>query len=300
MPTTRQLELFITVADAGSMRRAADKLGISQPSISKQIKALERDVGAELIVRTRGGRAVLSRFGEELLEDARKSVDMNRRIRNRSRNSQVDKPRIFLRDYLLSVIKARFAEFVAAGLARDTQFIVSEDPAQSMARDGSGGDAFAIFGSLHLPAERNQVSHVVLEQSCSIYAAPHVARDLASGRLAITELKTLFPAEEFKLTPWLERMFERAGAKQDNYEYGSHFIDLVMDRVAAGEGISIFMDMHAHHMVEAGKLVAVQPCQESLLLVILADQAVQAATFAQVCRAMQPLRTTRFDPWSKP
>ena len=296
MPTARQLELFVTVADAGSMRRAADLLGISQPSISKQIQALERNVGGELILRTRGGRAVLSKLGHELLEDARRSVEMHRKLVTRSSPPAPLRPRIYLRNYLLGVIKSRFAEFERAGLPRDTEFVISEEPADAMAKDGPNRNAFALFGSIRLPTGKDYVSHVVLEQSCSIYASRENAEKLACGELELADLQVLFPAKGFKLTPWLMDMMKHAGISPASANYGTQFVDLVMEEVANGAGISIFMDMHAHDLVKRDRLVAVEAIREPLLLVLLANSAVEPGALGRMCRALHPLRA--FQPTS--
>uniref|UniRef100_A0AAU2K305 Transcriptional regulator CynR n=1 Tax=Streptomyces sp. NBC_00049 TaxID=2903617 RepID=A0AAU2K305_9ACTN len=52
----RHLRYLIAVAEHGSFTRAAEELRISQPTLSQQVKQLERTVGAQLLDRT--GRAV--------------------------------------------------------------------------------------------------------------------------------------------------------------------------------------------------------------------------------------------------
>ena len=47
----RQLEYFVTVVDEGSFTRAADLLHVSQPGLSHQIQALERELGGPLLER---------------------------------------------------------------------------------------------------------------------------------------------------------------------------------------------------------------------------------------------------------
>jgi DNA-binding transcriptional LysR family regulator len=49
--TLRQMEYLIAVVEEGSFTRAAERLFVSQPALSHQIKALERSVGGELIER---------------------------------------------------------------------------------------------------------------------------------------------------------------------------------------------------------------------------------------------------------
>jgi LysR family hydrogen peroxide-inducible transcriptional activator len=72
----RQLECFCAVARAGSFTKAADDLGISQPSLSEQIAKLELSLGAALFERlnrrielTPLGEAILGK-AQALLEDA--------------------------------------------------------------------------------------------------------------------------------------------------------------------------------------------------------------------------------------
>lgn len=64
-----QLRYFHTVARVGSFTKAAEELGIGQPSLSQQIRALEKSIGAPLFERL--GRSVrLTPFGEALREPA--------------------------------------------------------------------------------------------------------------------------------------------------------------------------------------------------------------------------------------
>jgi DNA-binding transcriptional LysR family regulator len=64
-----RVRLFRGVAEAGSFTRAADSLGLSQSAISRQIGALEEDVGTPLFHRHARG-LVLTEQGEILLETA--------------------------------------------------------------------------------------------------------------------------------------------------------------------------------------------------------------------------------------
>ncbi|GAB3572848.1 LysR family transcriptional regulator [Amycolatopsis endophytica] len=51
----RHLRYFVAVATEGSLTRAAERLHLTQPSLSRQIRQLERDVGAALLERTSTG-----------------------------------------------------------------------------------------------------------------------------------------------------------------------------------------------------------------------------------------------------
>ncbi len=67
----RHLAYFVAVADEGSFTRAADNLGVSQPTLSKQIQALENSLGTRLLVRDRAGIELTS-AGEALLPHAQR------------------------------------------------------------------------------------------------------------------------------------------------------------------------------------------------------------------------------------
>jgi DNA-binding transcriptional LysR family regulator len=47
--TLRQLEYFVAIIDEGSFTRAAERIHVSQPGLSHQFQALEKDVGSPLV-----------------------------------------------------------------------------------------------------------------------------------------------------------------------------------------------------------------------------------------------------------
>ncbi|MEV7357906.1 LysR substrate-binding domain-containing protein [Kitasatospora sp. NPDC091276] len=67
----QQLRYFLAVAETRHFTRAAEAAHVAQPSLSQQIRSLERELGAELFHRTRGNIA-LTDAGEALLPLARR------------------------------------------------------------------------------------------------------------------------------------------------------------------------------------------------------------------------------------
>lgn len=70
----QQLRGFCYAARSQSISKAAEKMFLSQPSVSLQIKALERELGTQLFTR-RGPRIELTHDGQRLLELARPMVE---------------------------------------------------------------------------------------------------------------------------------------------------------------------------------------------------------------------------------
>jgi len=52
---TRLLRYFATVAQEGNLTRAAERLFVSQPALTKQIRQLESQLGVRLFTRSRAG-----------------------------------------------------------------------------------------------------------------------------------------------------------------------------------------------------------------------------------------------------
>jgi DNA-binding transcriptional LysR family regulator len=69
----RQLRTFVDVASNGSYARTASIVGIAQSALSRQLSALERDIGGRLFHRT-GRGVVLTELGERMLPRARALV----------------------------------------------------------------------------------------------------------------------------------------------------------------------------------------------------------------------------------
>ena len=90
----RLVRYFVVVADELHFGRAANKLHISQPALSKQIRKLEDQLGARLFVRDSRHVALTAR-GEAFLRDARELLILAERMQERSDGNRVRIAHIF-------------------------------------------------------------------------------------------------------------------------------------------------------------------------------------------------------------
>ncbi|MBJ3777848.1 LysR family transcriptional regulator [Acuticoccus mangrovi] len=75
----RDLEYFIAIAENGSFSRAAEACGISQPTLSAQVRRMEELLGLTLVER-RHGRVTLTPEGSEILSAAREIMEAFYRV----------------------------------------------------------------------------------------------------------------------------------------------------------------------------------------------------------------------------
>ncbi len=77
--TQSQLNYFIAVADEGSITRAANRLFVSQPSVSKSISTLEKELGFALFTR-RDNSIILTEAGRQLYDFFTQARDEYRQL----------------------------------------------------------------------------------------------------------------------------------------------------------------------------------------------------------------------------
>jgi len=92
---TRELRYFVTVAEELHFSRAAERLGMAQPPLSRAIQQLERRLGVTLLDRDRRG-VTLTDAGQVLLGEARALLDGAEAAANRTRRAATGANRLTL------------------------------------------------------------------------------------------------------------------------------------------------------------------------------------------------------------
>lgn len=145
---TRELRYFVALAEELHFGRAAQRLGIAQPPLSRAVKQLERRLGVTLLERT--SRAVrLTPAGEVLLHESRIALDaVAAAVRHTQRAGRTA-------DQLVLVVKPGsdggllseiLTEYQSAPEALAVEIVFSIDERAAMLRDGR-----ADIGLLHSP-----------------------------------------------------------------------------------------------------------------------------------------------------
>ncbi len=148
----RQISYFLAVVDHGGFGRAAAVLEVAQPTLSQSIRALERELGAELFHRTARG-LVLSPAGRAFVGPARALV----RDLAGARTSVGQDPETTLLDLVATPPLAAYpgAALIGSFRARYPEILVRLDrPADDAALPGMVRDGLADLGLCYLPVVR--------------------------------------------------------------------------------------------------------------------------------------------------
>jgi DNA-binding transcriptional LysR family regulator len=171
---TRELRYFVTVAEELHFSRAAERLGIAQPPLSRAIQQLERRLGVTLLDRNRRG-VTLTGAGQVLLDEARAILDSAEAAARRTRRAATATNRLTLatkaganHELLRELLDAYAAEPGAAEI--DVVLCGMGDQAR-MLRDGRADVAFMQrpFDSL----AGFDTEDVLTEQQIAVVPAAH-------------------------------------------------------------------------------------------------------------------------------
>src|SRR5215475_13329803 len=164
----RHLRYFVAVAHEGHVTRAAEKLGLQQPPLSQQIRALEREVDAQLFVRHPRG-VTLTDAGRSFLTDAEAILAQVDHAKIRARRTAVG----FTTSAPFHPLVARAIREFRAGRP-DVSFVLEESSSADMVsglRDGRLDVAFIRSGLVD--PEGVAVHELLHEDMAAAFPARH-------------------------------------------------------------------------------------------------------------------------------
>jgi DNA-binding transcriptional LysR family regulator len=246
VPTSRQLQILIAIAEAGSIREAADRLDISQPAVSKHVKLLERAVGGELFIRSRGKKAQLSQLGLRIFEDAHRILEIESRISIQRPPPFLEEPCIFVRSFMLDTIKKRLDELYEAGFPRRARFIVVDNSDDITAKVDNNPSSFALLRTDSTLVSRGMMCYIIRSETCSLYVSSSLADDIQNGKMRACDTPLLVPSGSPEILSWLKSFLPGTGFSPDNICLGSPFMDVLLENVKAGDGGAVLMDWYVH------------------------------------------------------
>lgn len=216
--TLQQLTYLVTVAECGNITEAAERLFISQPSLSAAIHNLEKEMGVTAFLRSNKGVTV-TREGEELLSFARMLLEQADIMKDHFTAGEKRTPKFSVSCQHYSFAVNAFVDLVNEYDADQYSFVLRETQTGEIIDDVSEGKSE--LGIIYLSEHNEDVLVKMLKNNRLVFeelfvAKPHV---FISNRhpLAKQELITL---EELRIYPYLT--FEQG--ERNSFYFSEEFL----------------------------------------------------------------------------
>ena len=219
--TLQQLKYLVTVAECKNITEAAEKLFISQPSLSAAIHNLEKEMGVTAFVRSNKGVSV-TREGEELLSFARNLLEQADIMKDRFCNDKSRTPKFSVSCQHYSFAVNAFVDVVTKYDANVYSFILRETQTGEIIDDVANGRSE--LGILYLFENNEDVLTKLFKKNDLVFeeifkASPHVFIS-KNHPLANNEIITL---EELKPYPYL--VYEQG--KRNSFYFSEEFLSVL-------------------------------------------------------------------------
>lgn len=241
------LRYFVKLAEVRHYTRAAEQLCISQPSLSHAINQLESELGVPLFERS-GRNTTLTRFGEEFLECAQRSLDsLDVGIGSLQRSARGEGVvRLgFLRTLGVDYIPKLTADFLAADPGCGIEFSFHSDLTGGLI-DGLLQRRYdLVFCSEPDASLGLSAVPVTSQELVMIVPKDHPLSGLGSVDLADTlQYPAVFFAEGSGLRRVIDRMYDKVGGKPASF-IETEEDEVIAGLVSAGFGAAVvpYMDM---------------------------------------------------------
>lgn len=247
--TLRQLEVFSSLCATRSFRRTAESLGVSQASVSNQVKALEHQLGFALFDRRPGRRPALTVEGVAFEEDflvfrsAAEALAQHRR-RTAEDMQQSVRYRVLVGQGLLdNFIRAELGQFHAANPQIELAF-EARPPSEGLARDlESGLYDFALIHRRAAGLVEPYLRPLALVRG-GIYGSPQFAegRTLPLPADVVNTLPFVMPVAASAPERDMLQFLERFGIRPQRIVGHTQYYDVMAAMLEKGLGVASFAD----------------------------------------------------------
>lgn len=237
----RHLKYFLGVAEELNFGRAAEKMHISQPPLSRQIMDLEEDLGVKLFDRTARG-VELTEAGNYLVVEAQKLLGLSERIRERITQIGTESARRIRLGFVGSTLYSFLPELMrrccseVPGISFELRELASEEQANALiARSIDVGFARSWVGGMGVEFQS------LVDETLSIVSPPAIHR--LDSETDLPDFANLpFVAFSMNCAPGIaeiaQRICLRAGFSPRTIFVANQY-DAVLRLVAAGLGWTI-------------------------------------------------------------
>jgi DNA-binding transcriptional LysR family regulator len=212
---TRLLRSFVAVADEGSLTRAAQRLFLSQPALTKQIRNLEAQLGLRLFTRSRTGM-VLTEAGRALAERAPALLSACDRVLRETKSAASRAARVLRVGFLASAANEATQDIIAGFAAVRPGWRVEMRQATWANPSAGLADGEVDVALLRLPFPGQELLRVEVLLTEPRWVALHSAHPLAArAEIAFRDLWNepfvAAPAETGRWRDYWLGVDERAG-----------------------------------------------------------------------------------------
>lgn len=175
MPSLQQLRYLVAIADTAHFGRAAERCNVSQPTLSGQLKELERRLAGQLVERDRKARVILTPLGREVVGRARRVLRDVEDIRALARRGGPH-PVGTIRLGAVPTLGAYFLSLVVPdlhGSFPDLRLFVREASSDSLVTFLEDGQLDAILLPLPVRGEHLEQTPLLVEPLMAVVAADH-------------------------------------------------------------------------------------------------------------------------------
>lgn len=219
--TLQQLKYLVTVAECKNITAAAEKLYISQPSLSAAIHSLEKEMNVTAFVRSNKGMTV-TKEGEELLSFARNLLEQADIMKERFCTDSNRKPKFCVSCQHYSFAVNAFVDVVNEYDAAEYNFTLRETQTGEIIDDVANGNSE--LGILYLSENNEDVLCKLFKKNDLVFeeifeASPHI---FISKNHPLAD-KDCISLEELKPYPYL--VYEQG--KRNSFYFSEEFLSVL-------------------------------------------------------------------------